>query len=99
MVSFSAPGLRASYAVGRDGVGLRHDLLLLDHVLEDEHDLVGRRAVQVGAAAVLGDFSAALVASGVTGAKLVGMMTPRPAWRACSVSMLDEEVRPINSFG
>ena len=35
--------------------GLRHDLLALDHVLQDEHDLVGRGAVQIGAAAEFGD--------------------------------------------
>jgi nucleotide-binding universal stress UspA family protein len=42
-------------AIGRDRVRLRHNLLLLDHVLQDKHDLVGRRAMQVGAAAELCD--------------------------------------------
>ncbi len=42
-------------AIRLHGVGLRHDLLLLDHVLEDEHDLVSRGAVQIGAAAEFGD--------------------------------------------
>ncbi len=51
LVSFSAA--RPSRILTRSAchrVGLRHDLLALDHVLEDEHDLVGGGAVQVGAA-------------------------------------------------
>jgi hypothetical protein len=40
------------------------------------------------------------VASGVTGAKLVGMTMPSACLaQPCSVSMLDDDVRPMRSFG
>ena len=56
--------------------------------------------MQVGAAAELGDVLGGLLCLGVTGAKLVGMMMPSACLaQPCSVSMLDELVRPISSFG
>src|SRR5712692_9450170 len=40
-------------AIRGDRVGLTHDLLGFDYVLQDERDLISRGAVQIGAAAEL----------------------------------------------